>query len=238
MSTFQPFPRLPLELRIRIWTFAFVDDRVLKIRRSIPDRGFWSPTPVPAVTRACQESREYCSYQKSFVIPGLPRYIWANFSRDIVQLLGSLMSDLSETPIPERTTITYLRIELSIAGHDWDDPEWFYHSYSQKFRHFPSLQRCDVLVDDGLYNWGDFIDETYWGTCPKSNVRMIDAKTGEYIDKTTAGPYLDWIDTGRGEVTNYTRIDDCWDEEDEEDVKQRWEAMMGMKKGLPRVELA
>lgn len=88
---------------------------------------------------------------------------------------------------------------------------------------------------------GSFIDETYWGVCPKSNVRIVDAKTGEWIDIDSAGPYVDWMDNRMGidpdDGPVYTRIDDFWDAEDEEDVKNRYEAMMKMKDGLPRIDL-
>lgn len=35
----------------------------------------------------------------------------------------------------------------------------------------------------------------------------------------------------------YSRIDDDWDEENEEHVKERYEAMMKIKEGLPRINL-
>jgi hypothetical protein len=88
-----------------------------------------------------------------------------------------------------------------------------------------------------MYNWAHYSTDMYWGACPKSNVRYIDVSTGEWIGEDTAGPYLDWIDTNRGETRDYQRIIEDWDEEDEEDVKQREEALMKMKEPLPRIDL-
>ena len=85
-ATFYPFPRLPLTLRIQIWEVA-TDDRVLRVKKKLHyKQGYWPPTLVPAVTRACWESRKYCSYQKAFIIDLSPRYIWANFDCDIIQM--------------------------------------------------------------------------------------------------------------------------------------------------------
>ena len=109
MATFHPFPRLAPELRIQIWGFA-TEDRVLRVRKTLYDnQGHWSPTPVPAVTRACRESRDHCSYRKAFIADSSPRYIWANFDFDVIQTRSGL---LSEESLLENDQIRYLRIEL------------------------------------------------------------------------------------------------------------------------------
>jgi hypothetical protein len=238
MAAFHSFPRLPLELRMQVWAFAFIDYRVLKVRVRNPSRGYWSPSPVPAVTRACQESRKHCSYQKAFIVEGSPRYVWAKFNSDIMQMLGSVMCGLVEHKHVEMNEIRRLRIEMAIDDKRDDyEEEFFFHKYRHRIRDLPTLEVCDVLVNDGLFSWTDLIEDVYWGVCSKSNVRIIDAKTGEWIDLDTAGPYADWIYTNRGETRDYQRIIDDWDEEDEEDVKQREEAMMKMKEPLPRIDL-
>jgi hypothetical protein len=235
MATFHLFPQLPLELRIQVWELAFVEDRVLKVRRLHPSGEYWSPSPIPTVTRACQESRKYCSYWKAFVAEGSPCYIWSKLDSDIVQMLASEMSELVEEDRAEKNEIRRLRIEL--IGDRMDDEELFYHSYSHHFHSFPKLKGCDILVVHGLFTWARLIEDVYWGACPKSNVRIIDAKTGEWIDVNTAGPYRDWIDCGRGETRDYQRIDDDWDAEDEDDIAKRYKAMKKMDEPLPRIDL-
>jgi hypothetical protein len=61
MATFHPFPRLPFELRARIWALT-VEPRTVDI--SVPNNYVFvktalpvSSTPVPAPLQACQESR-------------------------------------------------------------------------------------------------------------------------------------------------------------------------------------
>lgn len=132
----------------------------------------------------------------------------------------------------EKSQITHLRIEVPA-----DESEFFYHTYSAEIRHFPRLASVDVLVPGDLFHWARLIEETYWGACPTSSVRIVDITTGEWVDERTAGAYVDWIDTGRGETRHYKRIDDYWDEDNEEDVADRWEAMMRIGEGLPRIEL-
>ncbi|PVI03669.1 hypothetical protein DM02DRAFT_669703 [Periconia macrospinosa] len=235
MATFHPFPRLPLELRMQIWSLAFQDDRVLKVRkrRYLSRRDYWSPSPIPAVTRASRESRKHCSYQKAFIADGSSCYIWCKFDSDIIHMR---MSELAHEDGLEKKEIRRLRIVLV----DDMELEFFYHKFSFEVSCFPKLDGIDVLVPDGLYNWGTFIQEMYWGTCPETNVRMVDANSGEWIDSKTGGPYLDWIDTGRstgGETKDYMRIDNDWDEEDEEAVAERYSAMMKMQEPLPRIDL-
>lgn len=239
MATFHPFPRLPRELRIQIWALAFDPNRVLKIYH----RGDRLPsTPVPGVTQATRESRTYCSYQKAFpfsVSGGGESYIWTKFDSDIIQMRGVTMSTVAENEKfeVERKEIRRLRIDVFDDEKGYET-EFFHHNHSLNFCHFPKLEGVDVLVSDELRNWAMSIEDLPWGACPKSNVRIIDAKTGEWIDMQTAGPYSDWIDTGgSSEEGLYQRIDYDWDGNDEEDVKERYEAMMKMREGLPRIDL-
>jgi hypothetical protein len=151
-------------------------------------------------------------------------------------MLGSVMCRLLDHNRVGMNEIRRLRIELG-AEHGSYESEFFFHIYSHRIRELPKLEGCDVLVYDGLHTWARLIEETYWGACPKSNVRIIDGKTGEWIDADTAGSYIDWIDTSRGETRDYQRIDDYWDEDDEEDIETRYNAMMKMKDPLPRIDL-
>jgi hypothetical protein len=230
-ATFHVFSSLPLELRIQVWQSCSFT-RVLKVS-DFRSTYYSSPTPAPAVTRACKESRKYTSYQKSFTVHGSPRYIWVCLASDIIQMSSDLMSRLAIHDDSKKKGIRHLRLELMADG--WDLSEFFFHDYSHSIRDFPNLESCDILIDDGLYNWAQFIEEGYWGTCPDSNVRIVDAKTGEWISAVTAGPYRDYLDTGHGESRDYQRIVDYWDEE--EDAEERYEALMKMKAPLPRMNL-
>lgn len=235
MATFHASLRLPLELRIQIWESA-IEGRVLEVRKLYPSTGYWSPTMIPAITRACQESRKYCSYKKAFIRDWSSRYIWVNFESDIIQVKSGLIQELVEGISIEMGKIRHLRIEL-VHEQGWDLSEDLFYKHSRQIRYFPLLRGCDVPVEDGLaHTWTAFIYDTYWGACPRGNVRMIDAQTGEWIDGNICGPYQDYIDTNGGETRNYVRdtFDPEWGEKDDD---ERYEAMRRIQIPLPRINL-
>jgi hypothetical protein len=134
MATFHPFPRLPLELRMQIWTQAVTHERVVKVRACTGGaRAYWSPTPAPAVTRACQESRKCCSYQPAFKVAESPRHIWTCFESDIIQLESRLIeSFVKREDSLEKTEIRHLRLEVLYNGDD--NSKWFFHYHSYRIR--------------------------------------------------------------------------------------------------------
>jgi hypothetical protein len=94
---FPQFPRLPQELRLKIWDVVTDEPRAVAIRliydmNGIPTRGFRSPTPVPAALHVCMESRETAlkKYELSFsghsayYSLDYPARIWFNFEKDMV----------------------------------------------------------------------------------------------------------------------------------------------------------
>lgn len=95
----------------------------------------------------------------------------------------------------------------------------------------------DILVDGFDHTWTKLIEETYFGSCPKSNVRVVDTQTGEWIDDETSGSYQDYVDTGRGQTRDYCRVVDYDPDSDDPDDEQRYIAMMNIQKGLPRISL-
>jgi hypothetical protein len=118
--TFHCFPRLPAELRMKIWELLTTDHRLLKVCEEWwPPRSVWSPTPVPPVTQASQEARKHCSYQLPFVIEDSPRYIWTCFENDRIQMPSSLMAKLSKGSGDGKENIKHLRLQLvSPTGSD------------------------------------------------------------------------------------------------------------------------
>jgi len=91
---FPQFPRLPQEIRLKIWDLVTDERRAIIIHSRVgdPDGGFRSPTPVPAALQVCMESREVAlkKYELAFsgrhVHWGLdyPARIWFNFEQDMV----------------------------------------------------------------------------------------------------------------------------------------------------------
>jgi hypothetical protein len=242
MTTFHPFPLLPLELRIQIWTDAFhsiVLNRVLTIRKRRTHDAYSSPTPPPALINTCRESRKYTGdhYQKCFTVEGSPQYIWANLSTDIIFMNGALMNSLARGTSREINEIRHLQLEL-VHNFGWDDSSCFRHNYSYRIFDFPALKTCDVLVKDGLYAWAKFARKCRWENrwCKgRGDVRIVDEETGEWIDAANAGAYKDWVDTDHGANRDFDRED--WDR-NWEDEEERYEKMMEvMSSPLPRIDL-
>jgi hypothetical protein len=127
---------------------------------------------MPAVTRTCLESRKYCNYQPAFRIAASPHYIWACFESDIVQVESGLVEAFAEREDSlEKTEIRHFRLE--VFNNLYDASELFFHYHSHRLCDFHKLERCEVLVDDGLHNW----DQCCWKAGPKVYMRFVDAKT-------------------------------------------------------------
>lgn len=85
MASFHPFPRLPYELRMRIWEMS-VHPRTVQVdirHWHKPDVPHWhkpameyitSSTPTPRVLQVCHEARNGGLYQKCFKELSHPRY--------------------------------------------------------------------------------------------------------------------------------------------------------------------
>lgn len=151
---------------------------------------------------------------------------------------------LPEENLLGRDEIRHLRIELGL-----DETEYFHYSYVHKLNtyqlgNFPKLQSFDLLVGDGLCpRWTGFIKGMDWGACPRGNVRIVDGKTGEWIDEETSAPYQDYVDANGRRNDNYTRIVEDEDEDRdyydyyEENDEERMEAVRRLQIPLPRIDL-
>lgn len=246
MTTFHLFPLLPLELRIQIWEVAphsTVPNRVLTVRKvgRVTKPVYLCPNPPPALMHACHESRKYAGYyyQKHFTMKGIPRYIWANMSTDIVHIDSPFLMALSFQNIPsgssqEKHVIRHLQLEFEVS---WGS-SLFSRSYSHReVPDFPALETCDVIVRDGLYAWAPTVRNGRWaGRWGKEcYVRVVDRETGEWIDTATAGAYKDWVDTDHGANMDF---DEEGGARSGEDKDERYEKMMvAMRNPLPRIDL-
>ncbi|KAK4149747.1 hypothetical protein C8A00DRAFT_18606 [Chaetomidium leptoderma] len=120
-TSFHPFPRLPFELRAKIWKLA-VEPRTVDVRivdsvgldppatprlvsstplppllvssTPVPTR-LVSSTPVPTPLQTCREARSLGLYQQAF--PGVSqdgdrRYVWLNFEMDMISIGTSMFT--------------------------------------------------------------------------------------------------------------------------------------------------
>ncbi|KAF2027751.1 hypothetical protein EK21DRAFT_50758, partial [Setomelanomma holmii] len=105
MVTFHPFPRLPAELRARIWEMTIeprivdVQIRFKKDTTTVPHSSYGpflsSPTPVPGPLQTCREARYGRLYHGTFsnlaIANGAPkdserRYVWLNIDIDMISI--------------------------------------------------------------------------------------------------------------------------------------------------------
>ena len=220
MATFHPFPRLIPELRAEIWALA-IENRVIRVKLG---EGFYSPSPVPAVTRVCRESRVYCAYQQGFNVGLSGRYIWVNFDYDIIHVQA-----LNLFVLP-RESIKSLRVELVDEKGKEINEQWM-SDYKHEFSNFLKLETIDLLVPDELRFYAEDIDETYFGNCKKENVRVVSITTGEWIDEGTSAVYWDYIDSFGGTyLESMTRVA-------EETLEERLEDIKKLKMPRPRIAL-
>ncbi|KAF2625204.1 hypothetical protein BU25DRAFT_124923 [Macroventuria anomochaeta] len=114
--------------------------------------------------------------------PPPPAHCTSNiFDCDVVRIRSGLLRELENSA--SRVKIRHLRIDLTNDDRCYDTCGWEAHSsymiHSTAMPAFGALQSIDVLVEDGLANRMQFIEETYWGSCPRGKVRIVDGKTGE-----------------------------------------------------------
>ncbi|EHK18388.1 uncharacterized protein TRIVIDRAFT_225704 [Trichoderma virens Gv29-8] len=155
MSTFHPFPRLPIELRIRIWNLTAFP-RIVRVRTHMRRR--WvtvgetlvqyvaSSTPCPPVMQVCHESRQHAPYEQAYTNGFEPRYIWINFETDMICLEEnkdplSLANPLALDPHEE--DIQRLRFSINKEA----DSEWFFHFGNQQLSSFSSVKEIHLAVD-------------------------------------------------------------------------------------------
>ncbi|KAK8112849.1 hypothetical protein PG984_013375 [Apiospora sp. TS-2023a] len=84
MSTFHPFPRLPLELRQQIWALA-VEPRLVVV----DDCEDQNRTPPPPILGIYSEARSFLlqnCYTKAFMISDSAQYHYVNFEIDTIHL--------------------------------------------------------------------------------------------------------------------------------------------------------
>jgi hypothetical protein len=139
------------------------------------------------------------------------------------------MAELSKGSSDGKNNIKHLRLQL-VSPTALDESETFFDKYMHCISDLPSLQSCEVLVDDFM-EWGHTIIEVSWGTCPRSGVRFVDKKTGENITPENSGAYSDWIETEGGTWGYFLSVrDEAWNLDYNEEA--RAEAMVEMKEGL------
>ncbi|KAK7999611.1 hypothetical protein PG990_012211 [Apiospora arundinis] len=131
MSTFHPFPRLPLELRQSIWTMA-IEPRLVRHK----DFSGRKRTPPPPLLGVCCEARSFLlqhSYTKAFISSDSAQYHYVDFEVDTISLA---QCDLGDYP-REHKWIQQLSIVC------WDTESYF-HKHQLYLREMPALKDLTI----------------------------------------------------------------------------------------------
>ncbi|KAF2966457.1 hypothetical protein GQX73_g7083 [Xylaria multiplex] len=217
-ATFHPFPKLPAELRIQIWTLA-AGPRILHIRvfpktpkmyPELEDLGYASPTPAPAVLHACRESRLIAPYQKAFFTSTPVRggnetkYIWVNFQQDMICLADYQLKRLG----PYRADIERLRFSVPTGQNGDFFYSYFFDKSHEILRDFSALRELHISVEESFLIWGSAVCGSGYAKCPRENVRFLDTHTGLLL----TGPQLEmaynWSWQKGGKVRDVDDIDE------------------------------
>jgi hypothetical protein len=169
MADFHLFPRLPLELRIRIWKMA-VEPREVRVGEQADiiheggrtlrstRRYFNSPTPAPALLHACHESRYICEplYTKACVYGSQPRYTWVNYDLDTIVVRDLELEQLSDES-PFIRWLTVYEEDSPFYPHSWDHLR---PSFSlSTLLDFPVLERFVYLSSEmSIRRWDRRLD--------------------------------------------------------------------------------
>ncbi|CAN9343449.1 unnamed protein product [Alternaria alternata] len=202
MATFHLFPRLPAELRLRVWELT-VEPRTVKVGfKSRYEGELWqttalySKTPIPAPLQTCRESRNAGLYQRCFselcvlnsnrknaqkkyrrdgyVWEGQYSYVWCNLDIDMIYIDGWLFEDFE--------SIAHLIKRLKF----WRNMDEFWRRPAgpgpgpgcDALRWFKNVSEIHVVLDesDDFASWHGTSYEDPW---PCDNVLFIDEKEGE-----------------------------------------------------------
>ena len=201
MGTFHPFPRLPAELRLRVWELT-VEPRTVKVEfRGRTEGSRWfevlhSTTPIPGSLQTCRESRNAGLYQRCFSElcahngdtkkkrrrngdwqPGQRSYVWCNLDIDMIDIDDCWFDKFrSVAHLIKRLKFKREMTEFWRSGAtqsaDSDNLDWFENA----------TEIHVVLGGNVLGGKDDF--ECWHGTSyedswPCDNVLFIDEKEGE-----------------------------------------------------------
>jgi 2EXR family len=202
-STFELFPTLPFELRLKIWDLVLASPRAVTVscQREKLDRerrfakAFTSKTPPPALLHVCRESRfeALSTYKPSFKTETSPIYTYVRFEQDEIHCSDSILEYIGEEEVQSIQRMTL----------DVHDAEYFGHFHMDVVTRMSSLKELSLLTHERQrYNWSrwerrvealnnDFKEARYtdpgWA-CPR--VRIINSDTGEELGVIEGGALI------------------------------------------------
>ncbi|KAH7397468.1 hypothetical protein BKA66DRAFT_408755 [Pyrenochaeta sp. MPI-SDFR-AT-0127] len=174
MSTFHPFPKLPLELRLAIWEMT-VEPREVEVR--IKAQQEWKPyrpyvhmvsSIVPPALHTCREARNHGLYQPISLHADAQhadhRYVWLNLDIDVINIGTSYLAHFE----PVAPAIKRLKLSRENTDERWSEYE------KDLLLIFVNVKKIYVICIDGFWNWGDDDVYNYPWPCAYENLVFID----------------------------------------------------------------
>ncbi|KAL7930096.1 hypothetical protein V8C35DRAFT_313544 [Trichoderma chlorosporum] len=221
MSTFHPFSRLPIELRIRIWhltAFPRIVHMKHKLKILNEQRVLYmaTSTPCPPVMQASRESRQHAPYQRAYKNDYEPRYTWINFETDMV------CNDNGGNPLlhkPHEQDIQRLKFSIDNDRADY----WFFYYGFKVIPTFSNVKEIHVAVKkDGNFGvrfMADALEHGCWDGY-EDIVTFLDAGSGLMMNANQLRLLSDWSSYYSFDSYGKAVVDTS--EEDPEWLKSDW----------------
>jgi hypothetical protein len=201
LSSFHLFPKLPSELRIKVWNLALSFPRVVTVsclrEREQSDstrrftKAFVSRTPVPALLHTCRESRleGFLTYEPMFKSDRSPSYTYVSIEHDTIHAEDSMLVFMGKV---EGARLQRMIIDVKEAAY-------FGHFYMDVLMRMAKLKELELRVVEEKIPWmedrnfvdgliGDFeqarVNTPMW-VCPR--VRILNKNTGEELTVIPGG---------------------------------------------------
>lgn len=206
LSTFDLFPALPVEIRLKIWSLALSIPRTVICTQvaitHAPPRvpKVWNTdTPSPPLLHVNRESRyeALAVYVPYFATPSNPRPIYLSLSQDVVRFKDGVLLYIPDAPLRE--------IQHMVT--DTKDCAYFGFYHMSTLKSMKSLRDLDIYAETGLVQGRDggdrFVNmlvsefedameaDPGWN-CPK--VRIFDDRTGKILRSIEGGAKIPgWV---------------------------------------------
>ncbi|KAK8000935.1 hypothetical protein PG991_013157 [Apiospora marii] len=220
MFPFHPFPRLPLELRQRIWAMAIEPRLVVVAHEDYIGR---KRTPPPPLLGACSEARSFLLqhyYTKAFMSSDSAQYHYVDFEVDTIHLD---QFELGKYPREQH----WIQ-QLSIMG--WNSELIFYkhglHLEDMTVLKNVTIHDCESLNGDNEWwgAWDNFMEVNYFRDDPVPySIRILGPRNVD-VPEINRHNYLkvERDDRRRRVAANPDEYNEVSDSDDEPDGPDRF----------------
>jgi hypothetical protein len=205
MTTFHPFPRLPLELREQIWKDT-VEPRTVDVRRvrkyNQRNGHLVSSTPVPAILRSCREAKNLGLYKRVyFEVDAVTKSKGDNTTKVAIERYFKSDEQVEEGPAKgSAAEQRYVWLDLDIDMVDIgtslfhlyehispaikrlkfereNSNEFFFNTESNQLSQFVNVEEIHIVCADGFWTWSGALHDHVW-PCDGERLVFIDPFDG------------------------------------------------------------